>query len=153
MIDVAKDLEARGADFISLSDGGGNEEADHLVPNAARAEYLPDAGADFKKALKIPVIMASQHDPVKADADIGAGKFDISALGRQLFCDPEYPNKVAQGRANEIVRCRRDNPRTFRVLARIPAACILNPKLGREYVLDDYEIGPRKKGEPFFRKG
>ena len=88
MIDLARDLEARGADFISLSDGGGYEETSHLVGTAEAAEHIPDAGADFKKALKIPVIVASQHDPIKADADIGAGKFDVSALARQLFSRP-----------------------------------------------------------------
>src|ERR1039458_6193559 len=78
MIDLAQDLQARGADYISLSDGGGYEESNHLLPEAERAEHIPDTGADFKKALKIPVIVPSQHDPVKADADIAAGKFDIS---------------------------------------------------------------------------
>src|SRR5208337_3952882 len=80
MIDLAQDLQARGADYISLSDGGGYEESNHLLPEAERAEHIPDTGADFKKALKIPVIVPSQHDPVKADADVAAGKFDISAL-------------------------------------------------------------------------
>ena len=104
MIDLALDLEARGADYISLSDGGGYEDTAHLVGTEGVAAHIPDSGADFKKKLKIPVIVASQHDPIKADADIGAGKFDISALGRQLFVDPEYPNKVMEGRLDDIFR-------------------------------------------------
>jgi len=147
MIDLAQDLEARGADFISLSDGGGYEEASHLIPLKEIAEHWADTGADFKKALKIPVIISSQHDPVKAENDIAAGKFDISALGRQLFCDPEYANKLMTGRADEIVRCRRDNTCILRARAGAPPICILNPWLGREYGNPEYQIGPRQKHE------
>lgn len=153
MIDLAKDLEARGADFISLSDGGGYEETSHLVPTAEAAEHIPDAGRDFKKALKIPVIVASQHDPVKADADIGAGKFDVSALGRTLFIDPEYPNKVMEGRLGEIDRCRRCNICLMRCLSGITPECPHNPWLGREYANDEYKIGPRQKHESILMKG
>src|SRR5512146_380861 len=70
MVDVARDLEARGADFIHLSDGGGLEESGHQIPDADRAEHMGDHGVEFKKALKIPVFVMSQHDPVKADQGI-----------------------------------------------------------------------------------
>jgi 2,4-dienoyl-CoA reductase-like NADH-dependent reductase (Old Yellow Enzyme family) len=153
MIDVALDLEARGADYISLSDGGGYEDTAHLVGSAEVAEHIPDTGADFKKALKIPVIVASQHDPVKADTNIGAGKFDISALGRQLFIDPEYPNKVMEGKIDDIKRCTRCNNCLVRNLSGLPPACPNNPNLGREYALDEYKIGPRQKHEPFMPRG
>jgi len=153
MIDVALNLEARGADYISLSDGGGYEEPNHLLPEAKRAEHIPDTGADFKKALKIPVIVPSQHDPVKAEADIAAGKFDISALGRQLLCDPEYANKVASGRVDEIVRCKRDNICVMRCLAGASPACGSNPWLGREYAQPELQIGPRQKHESLIPTG
>ncbi|MBI5584807.1 MAG: NADH:flavin oxidoreductase [Deltaproteobacteria bacterium] len=147
MIDVALDLEERGADYISLSDGGGYEDTAHLVGTEKVAEHIPASAADFKKALKIPVLVASQHDPVKADADIRAGKFDISALGRQLFIDPEYPNKVMEGRLKDIKRCTRCDTCLVRCLSGLPPACPFNPNLGREYALEEYRIGPRLKHE------
>jgi 2,4-dienoyl-CoA reductase-like NADH-dependent reductase (Old Yellow Enzyme family) len=153
MIDVAKDLEARGADYISLSDGAGYEEGGHLITDMDRARHLPEHGQAFKKALKIPVIVASQHDPVRADKDMGEGKFDIQALGRQLFIDPEYPNKLAEGRAKEIVRCKRCNTCLLRCLAGMGPACPDNPNLGREYTLDEYKIGPRQKHESLIPEG
>jgi 2,4-dienoyl-CoA reductase-like NADH-dependent reductase (Old Yellow Enzyme family) len=60
MIDLAQDLEKLGADYISLSDGGGYEECNHLITSAVNAEHAPDTAAKFKKALKIPVILPSQ---------------------------------------------------------------------------------------------
>ncbi|MBI5444340.1 MAG: NADH:flavin oxidoreductase [Deltaproteobacteria bacterium] len=147
MLDLALDLEARGADYISLSDGGGYEEARFLVGSADDAAHIPDCSAEFKRALKIPVIVASQHDPVKADQDVGAGKFDISALGRQLFIDPEYANKLAAGKASEIQRCARCNICLARCLSGTVPACPKNPWLGREYANDEYKIGPWQKHE------
>jgi 2,4-dienoyl-CoA reductase-like NADH-dependent reductase (Old Yellow Enzyme family) len=153
MIDLAQDLEARGADYISLSDGGGYEEADHLIGSEERAAHIPSCGQEFKNALKVPVIVASQHDPVKADAAIGAGMFDISGLGRQMFCDPEYANKLATGRASEIVRCDRCNICMMRCLAGATPGCPQNPWLGREYAQPELQIGPRQKHESILPMG
>lgn len=153
MIDVARGLEARGADYISLSAGGGYEESGHLITDKDRAEHLPESAAKFKKVLKVPVIIASQHDPVKSDKDIAAGKYDINALGRQLFCDPEYPNKVAKGDLDSIVYCRYCNTCVIRCLSGSTPACPQNPNLGREYAMDEYKIGPRQKHEDLLPKG
>jgi len=153
MIDLAKDLEAAGVDYISLSDGAGYEEGGHLITDMDRSKHIPEHGHAFKKALKIPVIVASQHDPVKIDKNIEEGKYDIQALGRQLFCDPEYPNKLAAGKAKEIVRCTRCNTCLMRDLAGLTPACPNNLNLGREYTMDEYRIGPWKKGELLFPEG
>lgn len=148
MVDVARDLQARGADYIHLSDGAGFEEAGHQIPDADRAEHMADHGPDFKTALRIPVMVMSQHDPVQADRDIGAGKFDLSVMGRQLLCDPDYPTKLMEGKADTIVRCVRCNTCMLRGLSGIAIACPQNPVLGREYLMEQYKMGPRRDDEP-----
>lgn len=153
MIDVARDLEARGIDYISLSDGAGYEEGGHLVTDMDRSRHIPEHGLAFKKVLKIPVLVASQHDPVKVDQNIGEGKYDLQALGRQLFVDPEYPNKLANGREKEIVRCKRCNTCLMRCMAGLVPACPENPNLGREYLMDEYKIGPWQKHESILPEG
>lgn len=153
MIDMAKDLEARGADYISLSDGAGYEEGGHLITDMDRSKHIPEHGGAFKKALKIPVIVSSQHDPIKIDANIAAGKYDIQAMGRQLFIDPEYPNKVIEGREKDIIRCKRCNTCLMRCLAGLVPACPDNPNLGREYVMDEYKIGPWQPHESILPEG
>ena len=153
MIDLAKDLEARGADFISLSDGAGYEESGHLITDMAKSKHIPEHGAAFKKALKIPVFVASQHDPNKIEANIAAGKYDIQALGRQLFCDPEYVNKLADGREKEIALCERCNTCLMRTLIGITPACPHNKKLGREYMFDEYKLGEWADHEHLIHEG
>lgn len=153
MIDLAKDLEARGLDYVNLSDGGGYEEGGHLIVDADRVEHWPDTAADFKKALKIPVICASIHDPALAESVVAEGKADIISLGRQLLCDPEWPNKVAENRPNNIVRCKRCNICLLRCLAGVTPRCPHNPNLGREWAMEEYKIGPRKNHEPLVPRG
>lgn len=153
MIDVAKDLEARGLDYISLSDGAGYEEGGHLVTDMDRARHIPEHGEAFKLALEIPVIVSSQHDPLKVEENIAAGRYDIQALGRQLFADPEYANKLADGREREIVRCTRCNTCLIRCLAGLVPACPGNPNLGREYTLEEYRMGPWQPHESLLPEG
>ncbi len=153
MIDVAKDLEAIGLDYISLSDGAGYEEAGHLLTDMDRSKHIPEHGEAFKKALKIPVMVSSQHDPVKIDKNIAEGKYDLQAMGRQHYCDPEYVNKLEAGKAKEIVRCTRCNTCVMRFLAALTPACPQNPNLGREYAMDEYKIGPWQKHESLIPEG
>ena len=50
MIDVAKDLEAAGVDYISLSDGSGYEEGGHLITDIDRSKHIPEHGEAFNTA-------------------------------------------------------------------------------------------------------
>jgi len=152
MIDVAQDMERIGLDYISLSDGGGYTDGS-LIPTMKMAKHIPDHGEAFKKALNIPVMVASQHDPKKADANIAADKFDLQALGRQLFADPEYANKLMEGRHKEIVRCDRCNTCLQRCLMQLTPACPKNPRLGREFGFDEYKIGDRLDHESLLPEG
>jgi hypothetical protein len=140
-------------DFISLSDGAGYEENGHLVTDMDRSKHIPEHGEAFKKALKIPVFVASQHDPVKVEQNIANGKYDVQALGRQLLCDPEYVNKLVAGKPKDIVRCTRCNTCLMRCVVGLTPACPNNPKLGREFTLDEYRIGPWKKEESLLPEG
>jgi 2-enoate reductase len=153
MIDLAKDLQAAGLDYISLSDGAGYEESGHLITDMDRSKHIPEHGKAFKAALKVPVMVSSQHNPVKIDKNIGDGMYDIQCMGRQLFCDPEFVNKLEAGKAKDIKRCERCNFCMVRCLSFLTPACPLNTMLGREYTSDEYRIGPWKPEEPLFPEG
>ncbi len=152
MIDVAQDMEKIGLDYISLSDGGGYTD-NAIVPDIQTARHIPEHGEAFKKALNIPVVVASQHSPKKAEANVAAGKFDLQALGRQLFVDPEYANKLMEGRPEDIVRCDRCNNCLMRCLMQLTPACPKNQRLGREYTFDEYKIGEWDKGDSMLPEG
>lgn len=75
--------------------------------------YAPH-GANIENAYKIkqnvsiPVaVVGGINSPEMAEEAIASGKVDMVSLGRQFFADPEFPNKAAEGKADEIRRCLR----------------------------------------------
>ena len=64
--------------------------------------------AIIKQNVSIPVcVVGGINSPEQAEEAIASGKVDMISLGRQFFADPEFPNKAAEGRADEIRRCLR----------------------------------------------
>lgn len=66
------------------------------------------AAAIVRQAVSIPVgVVGGISDPNTAEQIIANGQADYIALGRQLFADVEFPNKVMQGRERAIYKCLR----------------------------------------------
>jgi len=66
-----------------------------------------DYAAAIKRTVGVPVIAVGKlDDPELAESALIDGKCDMVALGRQLFCDPYWTRKIAEGRAGEIVHCK-----------------------------------------------
>ncbi len=62
----------------------------------------------IKQNVSVPVcVVGGINSPEQAEEAIAAGKVDMVSLGRQFFSDPAFPNKAAEGRADEIRRCLR----------------------------------------------
>ncbi len=147
-VQTAKILEAAGADYVSVSGYGFGslpfrylpdywpypEPEEHMKPfmdDFKGLGLLVPAAAAVKAAVKVPVIAVGRMDEVKGEAVLAQGKADLVAFGRMLWADPEFPNKVAEGRLEDIVRCTRcgtcEDPPAGRV-----RRCRVNPAFGRE---------------------
>ncbi len=65
-----------------------------------------DYARGIKQAVTVPVIAVGKlDDPSLAARAVAEGKCDMVALARQIICDPHWSQKVAEGRAGEIVHC------------------------------------------------
>jgi 2,4-dienoyl-CoA reductase-like NADH-dependent reductase (Old Yellow Enzyme family) len=54
----------------------------------------------------VPVIAVNELDRVERAAEVlREGRASLVAIGRGLIADPEWPNKVREGREDEIVGC------------------------------------------------
>ncbi|HUJ69295.1 MAG TPA: FAD-dependent oxidoreductase, partial [Syntrophorhabdales bacterium] len=80
----------------------------------------------FKKVVSIPVITVGRLDPEMGEKILREGKADFIAMNRRLFADPEFPNKLAAGRFDDIAPCTsctqckdEDAPRRCRINAAI----------------------------------
>lgn len=70
------------------------------------AHNLDGAIALKKAGVKIPVGLVGQvHDAVLAERLIAEGHIDYMLMGRQAVADPEWPNKVREGRLEDIRPC------------------------------------------------
>ena len=69
--------------------------------NAGLSQYI-------KARVHVPVtVVGGITDPELAEQLIAEGKCDLVALGRPLTCDPDFANKVIEGREDELLRCIR----------------------------------------------
>lgn len=132
---VARMLEEAGADAIDVSAGG------HTSPkpiSVAPARYpnghLLHLPARVKQDVRVPVIGVGRiNTPALAEAALRDGKCDLIALGRALIVDPEFPNKVAAGRGDEIRPCTACLHCAHTVvLEDVTMVCGNNPAAGRE---------------------
>jgi 2,4-dienoyl-CoA reductase (NADPH2) len=121
-IAFAKLIEEAGADFLDISGYGYNEFLWGYWSEQLRAmEPSPDVrawlntvqdpgfiiaqAANVKKAVSIPVISGGRIDPLVADKDVKTGKVDLVFFARRLIADPDFPNKMAEGRWEDIAPC------------------------------------------------
>jgi len=85
-----------------------------------------------KKVVDIPVFCACRLDPFIGEEYLREGKLDFVGMTRRLLADPELPNKVIQGRLEDIRPCTGclhciDVRNKNQLLE-----CMVNASLGRE---------------------
>jgi len=138
---VLKELEKAGTDFFHLS-GGSYEAMKYLFPDEDGT--MMEDGKALKQVLNIPIIISSNHDPELVDKAVREGYCDIMAHGRPLIADPEWANKIKEGRVKDIVKCKRDLMCLVRLFQGLPGRCTVNPNFGREKYMPEYWRGPTK---------
>ncbi len=137
---IAKRVEEEGADFIDLSDGSYEAMSDFL-PNTEG--QVMDKSAVIQAAVKIPVMCPSVHNPDNVVDVLQKGKAQMVLQGRQQIADPDWVNKVREGREKEIIKCTRCNLGCIiRFIAMLPVRCIKNPRTGLEEHIEEYAKRP-----------
>lgn len=129
--EVAGIAAAAGLDYIALTDGG-YERMDLNTPAGDAAMIDHGEPQAFRRTVNVPLLMSNINDPYRSAAAIADGHADAILLARQLLADPEYPNKVRDGRLDEVVWCDRQHECLRTLLQNVPVRCAHNPMLGFE---------------------
>ncbi len=58
-----------------------------------------------KRVVSVPVITVGRLDPILGERYLREGKADFIGMTRRLIADPDLPNKVAEGRLDDIAPC------------------------------------------------
>lgn len=100
------------ADLIHVSCGT-RENADgrqkqHPTGFEPDARNVPAAEALKKAGVKVPVgVVGAMHDPALAERALAEGKADYVLMARQALADPDFVNKLREGREEDIRPCLR----------------------------------------------
>ncbi|MDY3281384.1 FAD-dependent oxidoreductase [Dysosmobacter sp.] len=139
-------LEEAGINAINASVGSHSTAGfTPNVPAAVAHGYNLDYTEEIKKVVSIPVFGNGRiNDPYIAEAVLRSGKADVIGMGRASLTDPEFPNKVREGRIDEIVTCVGCSQGCTGNIKRgsTPIECLVNPILGHE---GEYTFQPAEK--------
>jgi mycofactocin system FadH/OYE family oxidoreductase 2 len=134
-IAVTQTLEADGQiDYVNVTAAGYHNIFRAIEPSDEPDGYLVDLSAQVKAATALPVFaVGGIKDAQLAEEILASGKADMVAMTRAQIADPEFANKVREGREGEIYHCIRGNQGCIaRVFKGLPIACTVNPAAGRE---------------------
>jgi 2,4-dienoyl-CoA reductase-like NADH-dependent reductase (Old Yellow Enzyme family)/thioredoxin reductase len=134
---LAPTIEAAGAAYLHVS-AGVYGSTQLTIPSM----YVPQGcfvhlAEAIKPLVKIPVITTGRiKNPQLAETILARGQADLVAMGRSLLADPELPNKARRGRLDTIRPCVGCCVACIQAVFNLePASCVVNPDVGREYLL------------------
>lgn len=141
---IAGWAESAGADAIHVSSfGGGNQP--HMGPAVVDHGILLPLAHEVKKGVGVPVIAVGRIEPLQAKRALVEGQADFISIGRGLIADPELPNKLAEGRPEDIRPCIGCLECINHIIyKRSPLRCAVNALCGKEYE-DSIEPAKHKK--------
>ncbi len=90
--------------------------------------------AIIKETVSVPVMAVGGLDADLGEKVLREGKADLIGMNRRFFADPEYPNKITEGRLDDIAPCTHCN--NCNKGYNEPRSCRINASFGTE----QYEV-------------
>ncbi|MFE7798542.1 FAD-dependent oxidoreductase [Nocardia sp. NPDC057440] len=136
IIALAKELESAGVDIINTDIGWHESRVPTIVTSVPRAAFVGYT-AKLKAHVSIPVCASNRINmPEIAEEILERGDADLISLARPLLADPEWVNKAAQSRVDEINTCIACNQACLdHTFTRQTVSCLVNPRACHETLL------------------
>ncbi len=131
----AKWLEEAGVHMLHVAQANHTGNLADTIPPMGVQPYcfFADIAGAVKRAVSIPVSTSGRIiDPDMAEGILQAGKADMIGIGRPLLADPDWVNKAAAGRSQDIRRCISCNECVDAVMNGSFAICVVNAEAGFE---------------------
>lgn len=136
-------MEKAGAAALHIDKGCYEHWYDQISTVYSGIAHQIDVAAAVKHAVNIPVISHGKlNSPDIAEQVLQDGKCDFVAMGHQMLSDPDYANKVKEGRTYDIRPCIGCNECVYVSHQGYDYSCSVNPRTLRE---DDYPIVEAKE--------
>ena len=136
-VKICMAFEKAGVDFIDVSVGLYETGITCVEPVSYPEGWRHDIIRAVKEHVSVPVIAVSAYrGPDVPEAFLEEGTIDFAGLGRAWLADPEWGNKVQQGRVSELRKCI-SCLRCFESLEQnaekcMPLECAVNPECAHE---------------------
>jgi 2,4-dienoyl-CoA reductase (NADPH2) len=98
-----------------------------------------DYAAAIKAEVDVPVIAVGRIEPEVGDRLIAEGRADFISMGRKLLADPALPNKLAEGRRQDIRPCVYCYTCVAQAFFDRTVRCAVNPVVANEHELAELE--------------
>ncbi|MCK1788596.1 FAD-dependent oxidoreductase [Pseudomonas violetae] len=148
-IEMTKLMVATGlVDYVSATAGTYAAHADQIPPGDYAENWLVADGARMRKAIReikdIPLFIVGHIvDADMAEQLVATGATDMVAMTRTQIADPQYANKLRDGREDEINHCIRCNQACIaRLMVGNAISCVVNPAAGREQRFGLHTLAP-----------
>ncbi|HKE39601.1 MAG TPA: NADPH-dependent 2,4-dienoyl-CoA reductase [Casimicrobiaceae bacterium] len=145
VVALAQAIEVAGATIINTGIGWHEARIPTIATMVPRAAFTW-VTRRLKGAVSLPLITTNRiNDPATAEAILARGDADMVSMARPFLADPEFVNKAAQNRAEEINTCIGCNQACLdQIFERETATCLVNPYACRETELK-LDLAPAKK--------
>ncbi len=134
---LAPILQEAGADWLHVSAGIYGSSPVTIPSMYISQGCFVHLAEEVKKTVSIPVIAVGRiKNPEMADRIIHEGKADMVAMGRAHLADPDLARKAMSGELSAIRPCIGCCKGCIeQALALEESTCVMNPEVGREYLL------------------
>ncbi len=146
VVAVARALEQAGVNIINTGIGWHEARVPTIVTSVPRAAFRSLAGR-LRKEISIPVAASNRINmPGEAEDILASGEADLVSMARPFLADPEFVNKVATGRVDEINTCIACNQACLdHTFSNKRASCLVNPRAGHETELVYAKTAQRRR--------
>ena len=134
-------LRAAGADVFNVTGGWHQSRVPQITMDVPEGAYVYLAQGIKQAVDDVPVVACNRiNDPWLAEKILHEGRADLIGMARGLLADPDLPNKVREGRFDEIRKCIGCNQGCLdRMFSGKSCHCLVNVQAGRE---EDTRISP-----------
>ena len=133
VVALGQAVEAAGATIINTGIGWHEARIPTIATMVPRAAFSW-VTRRMKNAVSIPLITTNRiNDPATGEAVLARGDADMVSMARPFLADPDFVNKAASARADEINTCIGCNQACLdQIFERRTATCLVNPYACRE---------------------
>ncbi len=133
VIQLGKAIEDAGATIINTGIGWHEARIPTIATKVPRAAFTW-VTHEFRKSLSIPVVTSNRiNTPEVAEEVLQRGDADMVSMARPFLADPEFVNKAAAGKADEINTCIGCNQACLdHVFNGRLTSCLVNPRACHE---------------------